>query len=226
MRRAEFVASIGGCLLVMMSLVIIWSARLSVPGGVYVSELGAEGMHTAAWFEFALLLLVLGGSAIAWAGRRERSRVGVLRAWSPAMSLWIGCDLFLIASQVTCTYGCPIPFGSTFNFQDFTHTLVAVLAFAAACWAMLQSAFAHNHRALAVFSSVAGILVAVIAATGGIFSLFRFQLEVGSWLEFVATTLAITWLVVFGAVLAARLLREAGSRSALHEPQQAISESH
>lgn len=226
MRRAELAASLGGCILVIVSLVIIWAARLTVPRELYVSELGAEGMLTAGWFEAALLLIVVGGSAIAWAGRRVRSRARVLRAWTPAISLWIGCGLFLFASQVTCTAGCPLPYGSTFNHQDFLHTLAAVFAFAAACWAMLQSSFARNHRVLAVFSRVTGILVAVIAGTGGLFSLFRFEQELGSRMEFVATTLAIAWLVVFGAVLAARLLRVAPEGSALHEPQQAVSEAH
>ncbi len=199
-------ASLGGCVLVVVALVIIWAARLSIPRALYVSELGAEGMPTAKWFQAALLLIVVGGSAIAWAGRRVRSKARILRAWAPAVSLWIACGLFLFASQVTCTAGCPLPYGDTFNLQDFLHTLAAVLAFAAACWAMLQSSFAQNHRVLAIFSRATGIAVAVIAGTGGLFSLFRFQVAFGSQLEFVATTLAIAWLVVFGSVLAARLL--------------------
>ena len=77
-----------------------------------------------------------------------------------------------------------------------------------------------------MFSRVTGILVAVIAGTGGLFSLFRFEQELGSRMEFVATTLAIAWLVVFGAVLAARLLRVAPAGSAVHEPQEAVSEAH
>jgi len=214
LRRAELVASVAGCLLVVAALVIIWAARLSIPRALYVSELGAEGMPTARWFQAALLLIVAGGAAIAWAGRRVRSRARLLRAWTPAVSLWIACALFLFASQVTCTAGCPLPYGDTFNLQDFLHTLAAVLAFAAACWAMLQSSFAQNHRVLAIFSRATGIAVAAIAGTGGLFSLFRFQVAFGSQLEFVATTLAIAWLVVFGSVLAARL--------ALHEPQEAV----
>ena len=211
--------------MVIASLVIIWAARLTIARELYVSELGAEGMPTAGWFEVALLLLVAGGSAIAWAGRQVRSRVRVLRAWTPAVSLWIGCGLFLFASQVTCTAGCPLPYGSTFTARDFAHTLAAVLAFAAACWAMLQSSFAQNHRVLALFSRLTGVAVAVIAGTGGLFSLFRFQQELGSRLEFVATTLAIAWLIVFGAVLAAERLR-AGAALALHQPQQAVRETH
>jgi hypothetical protein len=66
-------------------------------------------------------------------------------------------------------------------------------------------------------------MVAVIAATGGLFSLFRFQQELGSRMEFVATTLAIAWLIVFGAVLAAGRLRT-GAALAFHEPQQAVRE--
>lgn len=193
-----------GCLLVAAALAVIWGARLTVTRDLYVSELGAEGEPTAVWFEAALLLIVAGGSAIGWAGRRVRSSVSVLRAWTPAISLWIGCAFFLFASQVTCTSGCPLPYGSTFTWQDFLHTLAAVLAFAAACWAMLQTSFAREHKLLAGLSLATGILVAVIAGTGGLFSLFRFQAAFGSRLELVATTIAIGWLIVFGVVTAVR----------------------
>jgi hypothetical protein len=206
-RNVDLVAAVGGCILVVIALVIIWVARMTVPRDLYVSELGAQGEPTARWFQAALLLIVAGGAAIAWAGRWVRSRVRVLSAWSPAVSLWVACALFLFASQVTCTEGCPLPYGATFNLQDFLHTLAAVLAFAGACWAMLQSSFARDNRLLSVFSGVTGILVAVIAGAGGLLSLFRFQAQFGSRLEFVATTLAIAWLVVFGAVLAVRLAR-------------------
>jgi hypothetical protein len=203
-RRLEFVAAVFGCVAVAAALIIIWAARLTVARELYVSELGAQGEPTAGWFESALLLIVVGGSAIAWAGRRVRSSVTVLRAWTPAISLWVGCSFFLFASQVTCTSGCPLPYGSTFTWQDFLHTLAAVLAFAAACFAMLQTSFAREHRLLAGLSLATGILVAAIAATGGLFSLFRFQAAFGSRLEFVATTLAIGWLIVFGVVTAWR----------------------
>jgi hypothetical protein len=202
--KSELAAAVGGCILVLTALAIIWGARLTVTRELYVSELGAEGEPTARWFEVALLLIVVGGSAIAWAGRRVRSGVRVLDAWTPAVSLWVGCALFLFASQVTCTTGCPLPYGSTFTMQDFLHTLAAVLAFGAACWAMLQTSFARGEGLLARLSLGTGILVAVIAGTGGIFSLVRFQQELGSRMEFVATTLAIGWLVVFGAVVAIR----------------------
>lgn len=189
------------------ALAIIWGARLTIPRELYVSELGAQGMPTAEWFRTALLLIVAGGSLIAWAGRHIRSRVRLLDLWTPSVSLWAGCALFLFASQVTCTAGCPLPYGDTFTWQDFSHTLAAVLAFGAACWAMLQCAFAQGHRVLAILSGATGILVAVIAGTGGLFSLFRFQQDLGSRMEFVATTLAIGWLAVFGVTLAARILK-------------------
>ncbi|CAN5503473.1 hypothetical protein BH10ACT7_BH10ACT7_31050 [soil metagenome] len=209
MRRAEGVVAIVGCLLVIVALGIIWGARMTIDRAIYVSELGAVGMPTARWFQAALVLIVVGGSAIAWAGRRVRSSLRGLSAWTPAISLWTACAFFLFASQVTCTEGCPIPFGDTFNPQDCAHTLAAVLAFAAACWAMLQTSFAREHRLLAGLSLATGILVAVIAGTGGLFSVFRFQVELGSQLEFVATTIAIGWLVVFGVLIAAKALRPA-----------------
>ena len=219
MRKAELGASIAGCLFVLAALVIIWMTRLTIPRALYVSELGAQGMPTADWFRVALLLIVAGGSLIAWAGRRVRSKARLLRAWAPSVSLWVACGLFLFASQVTCTAGCPLPYGDTFNLQDFLHTLAAVLAFAAACWAMLQASFARNHRVLAIFSRITGIAVAVIAGTGGLLSLFRYQQGFGSQLEFVATTLAIAWLIVFGSVLAARAVL---AKTPAHEVQEPI----
>jgi tetrahydromethanopterin S-methyltransferase subunit D len=206
--------------LVAGALVIVWIARFTIARELYVSELGAEGMPTAGWFQVSLVLVVAGGALVAWSGRRVRARVRVLKAWRPAISLWIACGLFLFASQVTCTEGCPVPYGSTFTVQDFLHTLAAVLAFAAACWAMLQTSFADGHRMLATLSITTGILVAVIAGTGGLFSLFRFQQALGSRLEFIATTIAIAWLIAFGAVLVARLLR--GNALPTHEAQKAV----
>jgi len=207
MRRVDFAAAVLGCLAVVAALGIIWGARLTVPRDLYVSELGATGEPTAEWFRVALLLIVFGGSLIAWAGRAVRSTARILRWWAPAVSLWIGCGFFLFASQVTCTPGCPLPYGPTFNLQDFLHTLAAVLAFAFACWAMLQTSFAREQRVLARLSLVASLSVAVIAGTGGLLSLFRFQQGFGSRLELVATTIAVAWVVMFGAVLAVRAAR-------------------
>ncbi|NYF08890.1 hypothetical protein HDC94_000046 [Leifsonia sp. AK011] len=219
LRWAEFAAAVIGSAAVSVALTIIWVARATVPRELYVSELGAEGEPTAAAFEVALLLIVFGGSTVAWAGRRVRSSVRVLAAWTPAVSLWIGCAFFLFASQVTCTSGCPLPYGPSFTWQDFSHTLAAVIAFAAACWAMLQTSFARESRVLARLSLATAVLVAVIAGTGGLFSLFRFQVALGSRMEFVATTIAIAWLVVFGVVLAVRAAQ--GTHLATHRVEQA-----
>lgn len=226
--RAEATAAILGSVAVIVALGLIWGARLTVPRDLYVSELGAQGEPTAHVFEAALLLIVAGGAAVAWSGRRVRSSVRILSAWTPAVSLWIGCALFLFASQVTCSPGCPLPVGATFTWQDFLHTLSAVLAFAAACWAMLQSSFARSHPALAGWSLAGCLLVAVIAGTGGMFSLLRFQVAFGSHLEFVATTIAIAWLVVFGVSIAVGAVRRhrrerAGDAVDEFEPTEPVS---
>jgi hypothetical protein len=201
----EFLGTVFGSVCVLGALVIIWIARLSASRDLYVSELGARSEPTAKWFEAALLLIVLGGSLIAYAGRGIRSRLPILRAWTPAITLWIGCAFFLVASQVPCTTGCPLPVGAAFDLEDLVHIVVAVLAFAAACWAMLQTSFARGHRALAGVSLVGGIAVAIIAGAGGILSLARFRTDFGSRLELAATTIALGWLLVLGAVIASRL---------------------
>ncbi len=205
----EGYAAVVGSIAVGVALVLIWMSRLAVAREVYVSELGAHGEPTAVAFELALLLIVGGGSAVAWAARGVRAWPPLLAIGSPAVSLWVGSGFFLLASQVTCTSGCPLPYGSSFTLQDFTHTLVAVFAFAAACWAMIQTSFAREHRVLARMSLVTAVAVAVIAGTGGLFSLFRFQVVLGSRLEFVATTIAIAWLMMLGTMIAARKLGRA-----------------
>jgi hypothetical protein len=204
---ADVVTSLIGSALVLTALVIIWAARLTIPQEIYVSGLGATGMPTARSFEIALLLIVAGGSLIAFAGRDIRSRVRLLATWTPAVSLWIASGFFLVASQVTCTAGCPLPYGPTFDWQDLIHITCATLAFVAACWAMLQAAFANHHRALARFSLWMAIAVGAIAGVGGLCSITRIQANFGSRLELVATTLAIAWVAAVGISIAARRIR-------------------
>ena len=212
MRRDGWCA-IAGCVLVTFALATIWAARATVPRHLYVSELGAEGAPTEHWFMGALLAIVVGGALIAWAGRSVRAGVRWLAAWTPSVSLWVACALFLFASQVTCTAGCPLPYGPSFNWQDFWHTLAAVIAFVATCFAMLQAAFARRHRLIAILSAASCILVGGIAATGGLLALFRFQTILGSWLELVATTIGIVWVVVYGAALARAALARRDERA-------------
>lgn len=201
MRVASRALAVLGIVAVLAALVIIWVARTTIPRDLYVSELGAVGMPTAQWFQVALVLIVIGGVAIGWVGRSIRSRPRILNLWSPSTTLFVSCGFFLIASQVTCTAGCPVPYGPRFTWPDFIHTTAAVIAFAAAVFTILQCAFAVGHRALRIFSLVAAISVAVIAGAGGLMSLLDFYATFGSRLEFVATTIGLAWILVFGLVL-------------------------
>lgn len=199
----DIVASLCGAALITAALVIIWVSRVQFGGtDVYVSELGGTGASTARQFEVALLLVVAGGALVAFAGKDVRSRIRLLAIWTPAISIWIACGFFLAASQVTCRAGCPLPTLSPFDWQDLTHISCAVLAFVAACIAMLQTAFAVDHRHLARFSLTTAIAVALISGLGGILSLARFATAIGGYAEFTATTLAIAWVVVYGVAIA------------------------
>lgn len=217
-RHRDAALAIVGALLVAASLLIIWLARARVPRELYVSELGAAGEPTAEAFRVALLLLVAGGVLVAWSMRDLRSRPPLLRRGTPALTLTLACSAFLVAAQVPCTQSCPLPLGSTFTVQDLVHTLAAVVAFGAACWAMLQVAFAPGHRALSGITLLMALSVGVVAATGGLLSLARWNAVFGSRLELVATTIGIGWLIVFGIVRAARLVtRPAVSAAAAHD---------
>lgn len=200
--RLRPVVALTGCLSAGLGLALVWLARSRVDRPVYVSELGADGEPTAALFEVALLLVVVAGACVAWAGRGVRSAWPVLGAWSVSTSVGVAAGLFLVASQVPCTAGCPLPVGPTATAQDAVHTGAAVVAFAAACVAMLQAASSSRGRALRLLSGACGVAVALVAATGGILSLAGVATDLGGVLELVATSIAISWLVVFGATTA------------------------
>lgn len=210
--RFQASAAIVGCVFVLVALALIWSARASVTRDVYVSELGADGMTTRHVFMSALVCLVIGGVMIAWVGQGVRADVPVLRWWSPSISLWIASALFLAASQVTCTYGCPAPVGAAFTWQDLVHTIVAVLAFSFTCLAMLQAAFSRQHHVLATLSGICAWSVAAFAGLGGILGIVRVNVGLGSALEFLAMTIAGGWVIVFGAAIAAERRASQASR--------------
>jgi len=217
---ARLIAGVGTTVVV-AALVLLWTIRFQVAGDLYVSALGATGMPTARAFEAFLLLVVLGGGLVAWAGRGIRARPRLLAAWTPAVSLWVACGFFLVDSQVSCTAGCPVPVpGPSFTWQDLVHTSAAILAFAAAAWAILQCAFAEGHPALRRLSLACAVAVGAISAVGGLLSLLDFYSWFGSRLELVATTVGLGWVVVFGCALAFGGLR--GRSAALHGVEQAI----
>ena len=199
-RRAGGPLLIGGSVLVLVGLILLLGARLSLSRWVYVSEMGAPDMPTAGAVRIALLLVAAGGTADALGARHVRSRL--LPSLAPSLVLLAAAACFALASQVTCTAGCPLPVGATFSWQDLIHTSAAVLGFASACVAMLQLAAARERPAVARLSLVAGVAVAVIAGAGAILSLLRVWMRLGGTLEFVATAVALLWLATVGLVLA------------------------
>lgn len=232
-------AALVGAAVVVVALVLVWLSRVAAGRDVYVSELGADGMPTAAGFRVALVVLVVGGLLIAVAARRVRARGRILSAWPPAVTLVASCAGFLVTAAVPCTAGCPVPvpFSVAFTWQDFTHTGVAVLAFAAASWAMLQCSTVADAPALRHLSLGCAIAVAAVAATGGLMSVFSWNTDVGSRLEYVATSIGVAWIAVLGASTGLRrsaapsASATAGSRAAfparsapLHEVEQPIGE--
>lgn len=183
-------------------LALLLAARISIGTSrwVYVSEMGAPDLPTAGTFEVALLLVAAGGASIAVGAWEVRTRL--MRDLRPSSSILLAAGCFALASQVTCTAGCPLPVGPAFSWQDLVHTSAAVLGFAAACVAMLQLATARERPAVARLSLIAGIAVALVAGAGAILSLLRLWLGLGGTLEFVATAIAVLWLAFYGLVLA------------------------
>jgi hypothetical protein len=191
-----------------VGLALIWVARIAAARFVYVSELGATGEPTAEVFRWGLVLVAVAAMLVALCAPRLRPRVRWLALVPPAAVLAGSAIAFGVASQITCTVGCPLPVGPAFTWQDLVHTSCAVLGFAGAAVVMLQVAADRAFRALARFSLVSAIAVAVIAGVGGLLSLFRIGTAVGGVLELIATTIALLWLVGLAAFLAVAVRRE------------------
>lgn len=183
-------------------LATIWTARLTIPYSVYVSGLGAEGMPTAGEFAFALLSIAAGAALIASRSTGVRARFRWLAAWPPAATLSFAGVCFVVASRVTCTAGCPVPLIDPVSIvQDLVHTVTAVTGFASACFAMLQVAFAAQHRIATRVSAACCWSVAAITIAGGVLAILNLAVDFGAWLELTGATLALAWLAAFGISL-------------------------
>lgn len=205
----------GGAALVVAALLLLWVLRARADGPVYVSALGADGEPTAAAFEVALLLIAAGGTLVAWSARDLRCRasrsrlVRALGAWTPAATLVVASAAFLLASQVRCSSGCPVPGTTASTWADLVHTTSASVGFAAAAVAMLQTAFSDAPRPVVRFSLAASVGLALTAGTGGILSLVGVGTDVGGAMEYVATSVGLGWLAALGVALAVRPVRGA-----------------
>lgn len=197
-----------GAVLVSAAMALLWVLRARADGPVYVSELGADGEPTAAAFEVALLLIAAGGVLVAWAGRHVRGRasparlVRALGLWAPAATLVVASAAFLLASQVHCSSGCPVPGTPASTGADLVHTASAGVGFAAAAVAMLQTAFSDAPRPVVRLSLAASAGLALAAGTGGILSLAGVGVDVGGAMEHVAMSIGLGWLAVLGVALA------------------------
>ncbi|QCR18529.1 DUF998 domain-containing protein [Agrococcus sp. SGAir0287] len=179
--------------------VVIGIQRARTEQFMYISELGAVGLRTEEWFRWGFVLVIVGIALVGWIVRDVRSRGRVLDRWRPSLSLVVSAAWFLVASQVNCTDGCPAPTMPNATPRDAVHISAAVLGFAAGAWAMLQLATATD-RWMRRLSAVGGVLVASIAATGGLISLARANTDVGSTLEYVAAAIGVAWLVTLTIV--------------------------
>lgn len=179
--------------------VVIGHARAAADRFLYISELGAIGMPTAAQFQVGFVLVIAGILLVAVVLRDVRTRLPLLRRWAPAAALVTAGALFLVAAAVPCSMGCPSLLTDAAQWRDWVHIVAAVLAFVAGCLAMLQFATARD-RWVARLSTVGGLAVGIIAAVGGIISLARGNTDVGSTLEYVAAGIGVAWLIAMAVV--------------------------
>ena len=199
-RRVIILAGTGAAA-AFLSAALIWLSRLGDPSVHYVSQLGAPGMPTAAVFNSALLLL---GIASVLVDRALLRRPGAYVAgWPIATTLLVCGGCFALASVVTCSPGCPVPFTPGARPQDLIHVSAAALGFVLAIVAMAQVALLRRRPWMRRSSLAILVAVGVTALTGALLALLGGDTVLGGNLEFTAATLAIAWFGVFGLQVAA-----------------------
>ena len=202
--RRSFTQAAVGAAAAFASAALIWVCRLWEPSVHYVSQLGATGMPTAPVFNLALLLLAVAAVLVDRAlhrGPNDIYRVG----WPIATTLLLCGLCFGIASAVTCSPGCPVPFTAGALPQDLVHITFAVIGFVLAIVAMGQVALVRRRPWMRGASVLILIAVGATSFTGAMLALFRGDTVLGGNLEFTAATLAIAWFGVFGSQIASEL---------------------
>ncbi len=189
-----------GAALAFASAMLIWISRSFEPSVHYVSQLGATGMSTAPMFNTALLLL--GGAAVLVDRALTGSRARYVTGWPVAATLLLCGLCFALASVVTCSAGCPVPFTPGALPQDTIHIAAAVLGFVLAIVAMGQVAAFRRRPWMRWASIVTLVAVGVTSFTGAMLALFGGDTVLGGNLEFTAATLAIAWFGVLGLQVA------------------------
>ena len=199
-RRVVLLALVGGGA-AFLSAGLIWLSRLWDPTVHYVSQLGATGMPTAPVFNSALLLL---GIAAVLVDRAILHRPDVyVVGWPIAATLVVCGACFALASVVTCSPGCPVPFTPGALPQDLIHISAAVLGFVLAIVAMAQVSVLRRRPWMRAASLATLVAVGLTSFIGAMLALFRGDTVLGGNLEFIAATLAIAWFGVFGLQVAA-----------------------
>lgn len=198
--RVVVLATVGG-VAAFASAGLIWLSRLWDPSVHYVSQLGATGMPTAPVFNSALLLL--GIAAVLVDRALLHQPVSYVAGWPIATTLVICGACFALASVVTCSPGCPVPFTEGALPQDLIHISAAVLGFVLAIVAMAQVASLRRRPWMRGASVATLVAVGVTSFTGAMLALFRGDTVLGGNLEFTAATLAIAWFGIFGLQVAA-----------------------
>jgi hypothetical membrane protein len=190
-----------GVLGVLSSTAAIWLIRIVHEGHVYVSGLGADGAPESAAFNTALLSLGISGVLLSlvvqaradWRHRRLGATVWAL--------LFVAGLCFAVASRIPCSAGCPIPGTASFGAQDAIHLSAAILGFVLVCLAMLVVGIAATRASVRLSGVLGCVLVTVFSSAGGLLALARSASSAGAWLEFIAMTVGVCWLVVVTSLL-------------------------
>lgn len=192
--------------LLIAGLAIVWACRVALGRDVYVSELGATGMPTAGPYSVALLLFAGSGLVVAAFSTGIRARHPLLARAGLSSTLAVSAVSFAVASQVTCTSGCPVPFVDPAAApQDLTHTIAATIGFGGAAIAMMQVASARPASGIGVLSRLAAWIVGSIVALGALLAVLGTAVYLGAWFEFIGMSVAVVWLAGFAAWLAVTL---------------------
>lgn len=186
--------SIGAVTIATISLCVVWIVRYSSGGNLYVSGYGAPSMPLAHIFNTALLGIGISGVLVSLACPTWYSDLRILKRWSASSSILASGLAFIVASRITCTDGCPIPFTEGSTLQDLIHIAAAAIGFTSASIAMLQVATSEAASAIRNSARFATASISASSLAGAGLSVSHFHADWGANMEFMATTIGVMWL--------------------------------
>jgi hypothetical protein len=183
-------AVLSGAILMVIALVAApgpWSTG-------YVSEAGTADRSFAVAYRIGVIVLAAGVALLSLAVHRPAPLAAAL--------LGLAAGLAAISGSVACTSRCPLPPFEPTTVADVVHATAAVAGMVTLAAAMGAIMLSSADRALRRLAAAGAVMIVPTGVALGLTMLFLGRSTLGSVLERVLLTIAISWLIGTSVLLA------------------------